>query len=61
MVRNLVLSGGVGHPFAQSSAILADVLAPLGIRSDVAEPHVWDTALEELPDGPPGLVTVNAL
>ena len=60
-MRNLVLSGGVGHPFAQSSAILADVLAPLGIRSDVAEAHDWDKALEELPDSPTGLITVNAL
>ena len=60
-MHNLVLSGGVGHPFAQTSAMLADLLAPLGIRSEVAEPHEWDTALEQLPDGPPGVITVNAL
>ena len=41
--------------------MLTDVLAPLGIRSTVTEPHEWDTALAEQPDGPPGLITVNAL
>lgn len=37
MIRNLILTGGIGHPFADASAALADMLAPEGIVSTVTE------------------------
>jgi type 1 glutamine amidotransferase len=60
VVRNLIVSGGVGHPFAETSAILAGLLEEVGITSEVTTDV--DGALAGLggPDGP-GLVTINAL
>lgn len=66
MSVHLVLSGGVGHPFADTSAALADVLAPVlepaGVRTMVADLPDWEDALSDLAhmDGI-DLVTVNAL
>jgi len=37
MVRNLILSGGVAHDYARTSAMLADVLAEVGIESAVRD------------------------
>ena len=36
-LRNLILSGGVGHDFAGSSAALAALLDEVGIQSDITE------------------------
>ncbi|HEV2677371.1 MAG TPA: ThuA domain-containing protein [Aliidongia sp.] len=36
-MRNLILTGGIGHPFADASAALADILAADGIVSTVTE------------------------
>ena len=37
MARNLILTGGIGHPFADASAALADILAAEGIVSTITE------------------------
>lgn len=60
MARNLVLSGGVGHPFASTSQMLADVLAPHGIGTVVAAPEQWEDAIAAHVPGD-GLLTFNAL
>lgn len=35
MARNLILTGGIYHPFEEAAAALADILRPLGIESDI--------------------------
>ncbi len=35
MARNLILTGGLFHPFEEASETLAGLLAPLGISSDI--------------------------
>jgi hypothetical protein len=57
-MRNLILSGGIYHPFAETSACVADHLGALGIRSDVES--VAD-GFERLGRESFDLVTVNAL
>ncbi|MBI2504183.1 MAG: response regulator transcription factor [Candidatus Latescibacteria bacterium] len=37
MKRNLILSGGVVHDYPRTSAMLAEILAPAGIRSEICE------------------------
>lgn len=37
MVRNIILSGGIYHPFGETSAALAGLLAPLGVNSCISE------------------------
>jgi type 1 glutamine amidotransferase len=37
MMRNLILSGGVAHDYAQTSPMLADVLVEAGIESEIHE------------------------
>lgn len=63
MPTHLILSGGVGHPFADTSAALVEVVAPvldpLGVTSSVVEPEAWETALADVSDV--ALLTVNAL
>lgn len=56
-VRNVLLSGGIFHPFEETSAELAALLAPLGIASEIHPDP--DTAVAAL-DGA-DLFTVNAL
>lgn len=58
-VRNLILTGGIFHPFEESSAALADVLAPLGIESTVTLDV--EGGLAALARGAFDLLTVNAL
>jgi type 1 glutamine amidotransferase len=58
-LRNLLLSGGVGHPFPTTSGLLADILAESGFTSVVFED--FEQGLEELRTGDFDLVTVNAL
>jgi hypothetical protein len=56
-LRNVLLSGGIFHPFEKTSAELAALLAPLGIESKVCkDPEAAVSAL----DGA-DLFTVNAL
>lgn len=59
MRRNLLLSGGVAHPFARTSRQVADLLAQEGVRSTVTDD--LEAGLRSLEDDPPDLVTVNAL
>ena len=55
--RNVLLSGGIFHPFEKTSTELAALLAPLGVESEIVEhPEEAAAAL----DGA-GLFTVNAL
>ncbi|MST33345.1 ThuA domain-containing protein [Acidimicrobiaceae bacterium USS-CC1] len=58
-VRNLILSGGVNHPCRETSARLAELLAEVGIESEVTED--LDAAMAGLASAPVDLVTVNAL
>jgi hypothetical protein len=56
--RNLILSGGISHPFAQTSAIAAKQLATLGIHSEVLPLR---EGLARLGESRFDLLTVNAL
>lgn len=56
MPRNLIVSGGVAHDFPATSAALADVLAEIGVESEITEDV--SGALAKPP--PDGLITVNA-
>ena len=57
MARNLILSGGLFHDFEATSAALADVLAGVGIESEITEDIAG--ALSEPSEVQ--LITVNAL
>ncbi len=57
MARNLILSGGVFHDFAATSAALAELLTEVGIDSEITEDIAG--ALSEPPEVQ--LITVNAL
>ncbi len=56
-IRNLILSGGVGHDFAGSSAALARLLAVIGIASEVEED--LEAGIARLGDF--DMLTINAL
>jgi uncharacterized protein len=58
-VRNLILTGGIGHPFADSAAALAGCLADAGYHSDVTEDI--EAGLESLARSEHRLVTLYAL
>ena len=59
MIRNLILSGGIYHPFDKTSAMLADLLAPLGVESEIVEVR---GGLARLAAGETfDMLTVNAL
>jgi len=55
--RNVLLSGGLFHPFEKTSAEVAGLLAPLGIHTEVFGDV--DAVIDALPDA--DLFTVNAL
>jgi hypothetical protein len=57
MLRNLVIFGGIYHPFAEAARALADALAETGVRSDLTDDV--EGALARLPEY--DLVTVYAL
>ncbi|MBF9033523.1 ThuA domain-containing protein [Rhodobacterales bacterium HKCCE2091] len=59
MTRNLVLSGGIFHPFAETSAMLAAILAEHGIESEVVavKDGLARLAGGEMPD----MLTFNCL
>ncbi|WP_432871067.1 ThuA domain-containing protein [Microbispora rosea] len=56
MPRNLIVSGGVAHDFPATSAALADVLAEIGVESEITE----DVSGALAAPPPLGLITVNA-
>lgn len=58
-LNNLILSGGIYHPFAESSAALAALFLEQGIHSTVYED--MDLGLQALAEGDFQLLTVNAL
>jgi hypothetical protein len=58
-LRNLILTGGIGHPFADSAAALAECLADVCFRSDVTEDI--EAGLETLASGEYRLATLYAL
>jgi type 1 glutamine amidotransferase len=57
--RNLIISGGIYHPFEETSATLAAMFEPLGVQSTVVGDV--DAAVDSLATGNYDLVTVNAL
>jgi uncharacterized protein len=59
VLQNLLLSGGVGHPFPATSGLLAGILADAGFTTVVQED--LEAGLAELRSGSFDLVTVNAL
>jgi len=60
VTRNLLLSGGTGHPFEQTSVLLAGVIGAAGIESDVEDDLVTGIGRLERPSAYV-MVTVNAL
>lgn len=58
MTRNLILSGGIYHPFAETSSAVADHLAALEITSEIT--RVAD-GLRRMQSETFDLVTINAL
>jgi type 1 glutamine amidotransferase len=65
VTRHLLLSGGPGHPFATTSALLAEIVGDQGFGTTVVtEPADVVAALRAAEDGtgdPVDLLTVNAL
>lgn len=59
MSRNLIISGGIFHPFDESSAALADILAGSDIDSEITTDI--DAAVARLAAGDIDLLTINAL
>lgn len=59
MTRNLIISGGIFHPFDETSQALADILEGLGVQSEVTEDV--DAAVAKLVSGNYRMLTVNAL
>ena len=59
MSRNLILTGGIGHPFEDASEALADILARAGFRSDIF--FDIESGIASLAANPYDLLTVYAL
>ncbi len=59
MTRNLILSGGVFHPFDESSQALAQILSERGIGSEIVGDV--DTAARKIQQGNLDMLTINAL
>jgi hypothetical protein len=59
MARNLIISGGIYHPFEETSAAVADLLLPLGVQSDIVDDV--DAGIDSLEGGGYDVLTVNAL
>src|SRR5579883_830327 len=59
MPRNLILTGGIGHPFDDAAPALRDILAEAGIASDITSD--LEAGIAELGHGAYPLVTVYAL
>lgn len=58
-IRNLILTGGIFHPFEESSAALAEVLEAVDVRSTITLDI--EGGLRALGQGAYDLLTVNAL
>lgn len=59
MAINVIVSGGVAHPFEATSAQLQDLLGEAGVTSTITDDV--DAALAALPQTRPDLVTLNML
>ena len=59
MRRNLILSGGIFHDFAATSASLAERLTRLDIQSHIEDDI--EAGLRSLESQPVDLLTINAL
>jgi hypothetical protein len=59
VVRNIILTGGVTHPFSAAAPALAAALAEVGIESSITDDI--EGGLTEAARSRPGLVTVYAL
>lgn len=59
MPRNLIITGGIFHPFEESSQALAEVLADAGIESETT--FEMTAGLGSLAEGGYDMVTINAL
>ncbi len=59
MIRNLILTGGIGHPFADAAPALGGVLAEAGVASTVTDDI--EAGLRTLDGGGFDLLTVYAL
>jgi len=57
MAKNLIISGGIYHPFDETSAALAALMAPLGVQSTITEDI--EGALQSLDEY--DLVTLNCI
>lgn len=58
-MRNVLLTGGVGHPFASTSVELAALFAARGVTTTIVDSDQWEEALAGL--GAADVLTVNAL
>ncbi len=59
MARNLIITGGIFHPFEETSEALSKALEPLGIASTITLDV--EAGLSDLAKGQYELLTVNAL
>lgn len=59
MATNLIVSGGVAHPFERTSAMVDELLEDVGVSSAITEDV--DASLAALPETRPDLVTLNIL
>lgn len=59
MSENLIITGGIFHPFDELSRALCEVLEEVGIRSYITED--MDAGLQSLTSGSYGMLTINAL
>ncbi len=59
MPKNLIITGGIFHPFDESSQALADALLEIGVESEITEDV--DGGIASLAQGTYALVTINAL
>ncbi len=59
MVRNLILTGGIFHPFETAAPALGDILSQQGITSEITEDI--EGGLEDLAGGKFDMLTVYAL
>lgn len=59
MPKNLIITGGIFHPFEESSAALAKILTDVGIESETTTD--MDAGLRSLANGEYAMLTINAL
>lgn len=59
MHRNLIISGGIFHPYAETSHAVKEIFGDIGIDSEITEDV--DAGIAALAQGEHSIVTVNAL